>query len=804
MDNELPLPGSGSGDSPATDAPVTPSADAIKKYLSDLVTTEIVLDVDKEKIYQYSEARKNELYWRGQQYLFPVMVGGQVADWSSTSGTIEYGKPPGERGSQYDYSMNVIRGDGQKFVAVLGQRSPNVKAKARREDSELLIQRVRKADQAAEYLRNTWEVERKQRQLALSLWKNGTTFFYTPWVTDAEKYGIHEEPQFEMQTQEVSPATYLCSNCSTPSDASSVKPGPDGQPTCPYCASPLFPWNQSPAVTGEVPVQTGTKRYAKGTVELHLCTIFEVTLPFYSKGIYDAPWLWYEYEEHKGSLLKAFPELRAKLGSGGEWTGDDSGTSSQGRLTRDTASSPSGAYVAPRKGRWLYQRFWLRPGMYELIENTPIRLALQQQFPIGVKVTRINGEVIKLESEKLDDVWSMAKPGVSEYIFADPICKDYMDVQDLINDMYNLTVETLQRSIPFMVVDPQLFDVNVLSNRRGAPAEMIPAKAGSGAQLQAGIQRAPVSTVDPAIMQWPMNIRDQGRENVGITPPIFGGGGPEPTARAAEIKKDQALQQLNTVWSEMRDGWAGAHLNGVRQLARFSMPDGVNLANFDGDVADFSDLLGGGWHFETEEAMPMTWGQKRDILLYMLQQGPEAWRLFGMENPMNAAQFHEVMGLTGWKVTNEDARSKVLSRVKLLSTQAPVQGAPGTPPQPSIPPDQFEDDHTFVVSMIRQWAQTDDAGQLRERNPEGYSNVIAYGLASMQLAGPPMPPPGTGTPPAPPSAPPGQGPGPQIPINPGAPGAPAPGGAPAGAPPPTQQPGLSGPPGQGPVVNAPH
>lgn len=789
---EPPMIGRGQAPDPAAAQPAAPTLDTLKKNIKDLISNEILLETDREKVYQYAEARKNELYFRGQQYLYPVMRGGLIADWNSTSGTVEYGRTPAERDAQYDYVLNIIRGDGLKFVAVLGQRGPNVKARARCQDSEELMARVRKADKCADYLRTIWEVERTQRQLALSLWKNSTTFLYTPWVTNKEKYGTHEEPNFEMQTQELFPSAYTCSQCGTQSSEATVPDnGPDSLPSCPACHASLFPWNKQPAVTGEVPVQSGVTPYDRGTVECHLATIFEVTVPFYSKDLNEAPWLWYEYEEHKGTLLRAFPSLRARLGSSGEWDGDDSGTSTQGRLSRDTASSPTGAYVAPRRGRWLYQRFWLRPSMYELISNDQSRQEIQNQFPTGVKITMVNGEVVDLTEERLDEVWAMVKPSVSEYIFADPVCKDYMGIQDLVNDLYNITVETMERAIPFLIVDPTLIDVDILSKRSGYPGEFVPARPGVGARLADGMQRAPTASVDPGLINWGDAVQEKGRELIGITPPMFGGGEPSPTAREAEIRKDQALQQLSTVWNEMRSGWAQAFKNGARQLAKYSLPGGENLGDYDQETADFSELLEGGWTFETEEAMPMTWGQKRDILLYILQQGPEAWRLFGLENPMNAGEFHEVLGLSNWKVTNEDDRAKALRIIKLLSQQSPVMGPMG--PQPSIPPDQFEDNHDLVVAIVRAWAQTQGAADLREKNPDGYTNVMAWGTAHAQMGGQggPSGAPGSGGPPSggPGGPPPGEGAGPSTPITPGAPG-PGPSGPPGLAAPP---PGLGAP-----------
>lgn len=773
MDSNLPdmiqkPPADGGGGSPQPDTAPTMDQAQLKALLKGIIDDNVLQDIEREKLYSYQEARKNELYWRGSQYLYPILTGGITADWSTTTGNPTYGLNEDERDQQYDYVLNVIRGDGRKFIAVLGQRGPNVKAEARRTDDESAVRRARKADIAAEYLRSCWQPEKIQRHLAMSLWKNGTTFAYTPWVANGEKYGTVNVPEIEAQPVAIGEPYYRCIICGNETIQSMAGSPPHCMSqTCPEPGGHKFqPQDLEDPETVSVPQVVGQRTYPKGSVECHLATIFEVTVPFYSRSIADCPWLWYEYEEHQGKLLAAFPDMRAKLGSQ-EWAGDSSGISAQGRLARDVASSPTGAFISPRKNRWLYSRFWLRPAMYEMVGNDSFRQQLQQLYPEGVKVTMVQGEVASLDAERLDDVWAMCKPDTSEYMFADPICKDYMSIQDIINDLYNLIVETMERQIPYMLADPMVLDILQLSKQRGKPGQIIPAKAGVGARLQDSVIKAPTAAVDPEIFKFMESIHEAGRELVGILPALFGGGEPASTARAAELQRNQALQQLNTVWNEMRDFWSGAYYNAVRQLASHVLPDGSNLGNFEAVDADFSDLLGGGYFFTTEEAIPMTWGQKRDLVMFILQGGPEAWKLFGLEHPLNIAKVHDVLGMPDWKVPNMDARDKVLSVIKqLLEGQAQPGPTPGQL-IPSIPPDAFEDDHMFVASVIKEWAQTEDARSIRELNPGGYGNVIAYGQASLQLSGPPGPiaPPGAGPSPGGASAI-----GPGGPVQPGLPG----------------------------------
>lgn len=719
-----------------------------KAPLEALVSTHIRDDVDREKVYQYSQARKFERYWRGDQYLSPVLSqdGLSVVDWG-VSGTVKSNGKSTK--NQYGYSMNQIRGDGRKFIAVLGQRSPNVKAAPDKPDNETWVRRARKADSAAAFLKSAWKTAAKHRQLAMSLWKNGTTFAYTSWVANADKYGMIESPVYENRDVQIGPGAYRCFVCGTET------PEDQFAGTCPNCGTPLGPENYIEPQTVQVPEVVDTQKFANGSVELRLCTIFSVTTPFYVEDIEDTPWLWYEYEEHKGSIIAAFPELA-------DWSGEDGGNSSgitsQGRISRDLASSPTGNYIAPRKNRWTYSRFWLRPAMYPLVTDKTLRQELSENFPTGLKVTSVQGRIVRLEHERLSEVWSMCKPETSEYIYADPICKDYMPAQDMLNDMMNIGVEMWERAIPFTFGDPRVIDFRKFRDHAGLPGEMIPIVPGTGGQLRQAVYTPDAAKPDPQMMAFGDSMKEMAREVVGVLRPIFGADSGNQTATEAEQKRTQALMQLNTTWNEMRDFWAQVYMNGVLQLAKWgAVGIAINGSVLtDEEIQDMKELLDGGWHFEAEESMPMTWNQQRALFWSMLQMPPQAWSMLGLDHPMNASYIQSNLGLVGWKTPYLDARDKALDVIRQLLLGAPVmQPTPmGNQLVPSIPVDEFEDDHQFCVAVVKEWAQSEDGRRAKDANPNGYGNVIAWGRAHQMLVPPPMPgpegsggPQGTGGPP---------------------------------------------------------
>jgi hypothetical protein len=688
----------------------------LRSGVETLVTTNIHQDVDREKIIQYANARRNDLYYSGKQYIDPMYGGSgnsQVVDYSSTGNLIA--NPGGLQGRTYDYVLNYYRGDGDKAIAVLSQKPPTVKGMPDRVDDDDAVRRSRIADVFAGIMRSHWRMEEIAREIALSLWKNGTTFLYTPWVANAARYGTTTEPVLELQMQ-YDPMT--------------------GQPVY-------------------VPVVNRMASYENGSVECIVRSIFEVTTPFYIKKLGEAPWLWDECEMHKGSLMAAFPELRQLLRND-NGSSDSSASTMSGRQARDLASSPSKAMITPRLNRWLYSRYWLRPAMFELLpndsgKNDELYAELKKNFPEGCKITMVQGKLVRMEHERLDEVWTAIKPRSSEYLYADPLGDDFIQVQDVINDMFNIMVETAERGIPITLIDPLILDPAAMQRQRATPSEFLPVRPGFGKSMRDAMHTPDTAKMEQGVTQVAGMALEAGRQNSGVLPALFGGDdGKEQTAREAQMKRDQALMQFSTTWNYMRAGITGAMENAAIQAARFSggvihTRRSASLPAERVEIPEVQELAKGGWHYESGETIPMTHSERRDrVQEFLTQSNPEVWNLIGITDPDNLPAFQEMFGMADWKVPNLDALYKTRDMIRMLSQQEPIQAQPMIDPmtgqlipgemQPSLPADEFEDDHGFVVMIVKNWAQTQKAMDLRGTNPAGYDNVILWAKQHAHMA----------------------------------------------------------------------
>jgi hypothetical protein len=637
----------------------------IKKYgdqLKAMIDKRCRDAVDREKIFQYAVVRRNDFYYRGNQHLAPTFSGsGELVDFKPINGQTQMvsNQGGGKNAVVYDYVINNFRGDLRKFVGVLGQKSPNVKARPNWASDETGIRRANIANDCASYLRSQWNGDAANRYLVLSLGKNGSTFLYTTWVADGDRYGTHSEPIWGMEPQKVSPDVYHCLFCGTDTPGT-----PEVAPICsnPTCRQSLGPEDFRPGEIQQVPAVVGSKDYPNGSVELFVHSPYDVTTPFYVKDLEHCPWLWLEFEDDAATLVARYPGRGLEEMLGEDYSSMESAgsnTASLGRLARDQASSPTGYLANQRPGRWSHARFWVRPAMfrYVLKDQGADQAALQElnsAYPRGMKLTFVNKKLVMVEHERLDEVWSVVKPETSEYLYADPIFNDYIQGADIMNDGWNILIQLMETSIPFTIYDPNVLDKNKI--RQGfQPNEFVPSIPGMGGSLDRAFYKGPVSDVKPEILNFMKEVAGTLREIIGLLPAVWGAEGvPNETAEASRRRLNQALMVLSTTWNEMRGGWAKAYRNGVRQLARYSLgrlvssqgdPESVTVR----EVQDIQELLQGGWDFECDQAIPMNWTQLRDFVS-SLYENPQMAQAMGATDPDNLEKINEGVGIPGWKM----------------------------------------------------------------------------------------------------------------------------------------------------------
>ena len=146
-----------------------------------------------------------------------------------------------------------------------------------------------------------------------------------------------------------------------------------------------------------------------------------------------------------------------------------------------------------------------------------------------------------------------------------------------------------------------------------------------------------------------------------------------------------------------------------------------------------ADLVGriGDVHPEDLEGFPLTFGQKREYMMQMMDQ-PNPLLAGIIQHPKNASVFKSLIGLPELYVPGSLSHDKQLEEIRQLSMeeaptdekQAPMMDETGTPM--STVPVQATDFHEIEAEVIRAFLSSDKGRDLMRQNPSGYTNVLAH------------------------------------------------------------------------------
>jgi hypothetical protein len=722
------------------------------KALQRVMESELSDANDADRIWLLRVIHRNYTYYRDLMTFVASSIAG-IVDVTGVAGPIStigdsYGYQIG------DYSQNIFRGYCRKLEGVLGNRMPTVIAVPNDPDSEESIAAARSANAAAEMIIQKCELKMRTLELIFNLYNFGTTFWRINWVVNGTKYGYESVPDPDApQTIQsaLGDGEFICPNCSTPNPGTPENPPPQ----CANCGAPLSLNNYHPPTPVMIPnPDIPMIQVPKGGLEITLHNASEVFVPLEATSVDDdnCGWLRFERDVHK-SVALSNPDWGEKLRKFKNETGfndsKESTASNYAQQIRSSMASPIGIIRPLRSNQWTEVYTWWKPSQYEMIDDEGIRKMLHENFPTGLMYTSVRGQLVDIVEAELAKDWRETKPEPSCRIMADPLGNDMVQPQEITNNTLNSCNETVERSNEPGFGDPTRIDFDALQAHRSQPGVLFPAIKPAGGSLRDIIYRPEPIQFSNQIMPFQMSVEERARNITGLLDAIWGGGDSrEPTARQAELKKNAALQQLATQWMLIGRSIEQVNRQACLKLSKFG-PDTLDFSKknqfgtFDKQRIIAKDLDMEKTHFEADEAVPLTWGQQRDMLMWFMDKPAELANQYGLNDPLNVYKNKNLLGIPGEHVPLLDDRDKAMAVIGKLQAAAPIPGEvdpetgqPG-PPKPSIEPD-WEDNHAFCADLVKKYLTVNH--QLKTDNPEGYQNVLAWGQAQEQMANVPAPP----------------------------------------------------------------
>lgn len=707
-----------------------------------VATAESADETDSDRVWWLRRIHKNYTYYRNLQSSAPSFFQG-MADYSSVGGA-DIGSDSGS--GIYDYSQNYYLGFCRKLEAVLGTRMPNAQAVPDNPSDDADIRAAQAANDAAEWMRQKCELQAQILYLVFGLFNFGTNFWFIDFEFDGDKHGWNDEPIIEPQDQQLGGAGFDCPQCgeAIPSDAPESLP-----PNCPACAAPTEGAQFRAPQSVQVPQQTGSRKTPKGMLVITVHNGSEISVPLDSLTASDALWLERNYERHKAFCLKKYGDAARKVADSKENPGPSTevtASSQYGEAIRSAMASPIGIVRPKRESQWtVTEKFW-QPAMYELFEKDK-RSVLTENYPKGLKITLLRGRIIKLEDAKPSNHWQECKPEPSMRIMGDPLGDDWTSTQDLLDNTLNQMVEVIERSNSPGFADPTRVDFDALQRRRDCPAEWFPMLPRAGQSLSDSVHRPEPIQFSEQVPAFRGTVLEASKINSGLTDTIYGGDNSDPTARQTELKTNAAIRQLGVIWVMIGKSLEKVYEKSCRLVAEFE--DGVLSFSKKNQFGTYSqvavvteDLRNGKYHFEADEAVPMTWGQQRDLLMFMLDKSPDILERWGYNDPLNVPELKRLLGMPGMRTPLEDDRESGMATIGELLKAKPSPGQPDQtgqpgPPQASIQP-KWEENHDFLAKLAK--AYLTDNYELEQESPDGYQNVQLWGQAQESAANQPPPP----------------------------------------------------------------
>ncbi len=643
-----------------------------------------------------------ENYWRGIQ---DVVYDTDSQSFLSAAGVL---KSAGELEDTYIGSkiVNTYRARGESIAAALSTGTPQVKFFPEDADDPQDINTAKAYSKASEYIADDNEAKLLHLRAIYTRWNQPFVAYYNTYVYD-EEYGMLEKREYGSSEQDMTEAH--CPGCGD------ELPVQTPNSICPDCGQEAV----QETTTETIPAVTKIEEIPKGKEKIEVYGPRHVRIPYNIKKLQQGGYLILETEGHWAQLVSIFPQLQAEVKEGSP---AQTSTSDQSRIARRSLEG-----ATPDSDQRTLHRCWFRKWTYELIADENVRASLRVKFPEGVQVTFVDEIFVEAFDESMDEHWTLVPDPFAEHVHGDPMGKPMIPIQDMTNDVVQLTLEKILFGIPDSFGDPTVLNFKKYANSEKSPGSIFQAKRPPGQNLDAGFFQFKPATLGDNESIFRDALDQYGMSTTGDFPGIHGGPLQKGSSRTADEyrqAKQSALQRLGILWFNLGICWAQVMKKAVNELrihmkfqgedVKFVEEAGKGFLNVWIKLADIADGEIGRVRPENADTFPLTTEQQRGALLELIQTGNPMLSDF-VFSPENIGEMSRILiGLNRFKVPGEEAREQQLQEIHDILIGAPVMV------------DEMMDDHEMHAITGKSWAAGEDGRKTKEINPQGFQMVVEH------------------------------------------------------------------------------
>jgi hypothetical protein len=713
--------------------------------------------------------RKMENYWRDRQYIIWDEVAG---DWRTPEELRQMDNKIEIDPASYAKIINIYKAHGEAIISALSSGLPYVRFFPDDADVPEDLFTAKSYSKISELIQKRNKGQLLFIRALFVLYNCGTVFAYNE-NKDTTQFGTHKKKQYE--DKPIINRQHFCPSCgmmmgsdqldapeptdAVPGSVQSANTLPPPQPMqCPQCGEMVQPDTED--FEDIIPQLIGETEEPKSHEFIEIFSGQHVKAAHWARTQAQLPYLTLETEEHYALLRDIYPEIADKI------------IPTTASETFDAQSRTNADYRGDTpRDLTTFKRSWIRPWAYNvLLKTNPSTQGsgmegeelddasyLKKLYPEGVYIAKVGEIIAEAVPDKLDDHWTVTMNPLSNFLHADPLAQPLVPVQDITNELTNLTLETIEFGIPETFYDSETIDADQYGKSEARPGMLYPAKARPTMGLDSSFHTVKTSALSQEVDNFANRITDAGQLVVGAQPTIWGGAleGAGGTAREVEQSKASALQRLNLTWTMLKIWWADVMAKSVRSFA-VNMKDDEKYVEAKGNSfinvwirrAEMTGKVGS-IEPDVNEAFPISWAQKRDILMNMIAlKNPMVESV--LAHPENAGTIASVIGFPELYIPGDDARNKqlyeisqlVMAQPMVMPPPMPVQGVEGEagppmngpgegePPmqeqfQSTIPVEEWND-HPVESETCKAWLMSDVGIDTKEKNPAGYMNVVTH------------------------------------------------------------------------------
>lgn len=699
-------------------------------------------------------------YWDGFQRLWWSDVAHDWRVYEYESDSESYGES-----SYYDKPINVYRAYLESIIAALSVNVPVVQCFPDDADNAHDLLTAKAGDYISKLIYKHNDAPLLWIHALFVYCTEGLVFAYN-YTDENEKYGTYDEDNY--QDVEEKTQVPICPICQTglvkpelldevedefqPTDVVAQNLVNDGIDFCPECLAKVNPqFREQPIIVTKLIGRT-TKPKSRQCIEVMGGSFVKV--PNWARTQAECPYLIYAYETHYANVLNMFKDLRGYLKpseqkdllesvrEGGMYDPYEQ----WGRLSTQYYGEYPVNNVTIRHA-------WLRPCAFEILKEESERESLKTKYPNGVKVTLANKHFAEACPESLDDHWTLSRNPLSDYIHYQPLGVLLTSVQEITNEIVSLTLQTIEHGIPQTFADPNVLNFDEYSQTETKPGVVYPARPAAGKSMGDAFHEVSTANLSQEVLPFNQYIQSAGQLVSGALPSLFGGDAPNSSKTASQyaMSRAQALQRLQTTWKMLTFWWKDVFGKVIPQYIKTVVDDERYVEKgFNGDFVNIlirkSELEGkiGSVELQSSEELPITWQQKRDIVMQLMQT-TNPTILQALLSPENLPLLSEAIGLSDFVLPGANDRQKQFDEIKQLIDSEPIMGEMGE--ESSVPVDPILDNHLIQSEICRQYLLSEAGRLLKIQKPLSYKNillhlqqhVVALQMMQMQQASVPQP-----------------------------------------------------------------